>query len=183
MSKKMSAGAKGTGLLICLAVAASLAGCAGEMDDLVQYVATTKQQAKSPIEPIPTLREYEPYSYPEHLRQPFDQEALASLLASRAAATVVDIPALDPGRPIEFLEAFPLDALRMVGTLKQGDRVWGLIRIPDGAIHRVLVGDYMGQNYGQITAITETGIDLIEVIPDITAGYRERPMTVALQAE
>lgn len=175
--------ASGVAWLATALVAGMLMGCTGGMSDLEQYVTTTKQQAKAPIEPIPTLREYEPYAYPPHERDPFDKETLASELAARARAAMAGMAALDPNRPIEYLENFPLDTLRMVGTLEQAGRAFGLVRTPDRTIYRVSVGEYMGQNYGRITAITETGIELVEVIADITDGYRERPMTVALSAE
>ena len=172
-----------SGQVALLMTAVLLAGCTGGMSDLDQFIATTQQQAKSPIEPIPTLRAYEPYAYPPHTRDPFDKAALASELAARARAAKAGFAALDPNRPIEYLENFPLDTLRMVGTIEQRQRIWGLIRTPDKTIQRVSVGEYMGQNFGRITAIGEGGIDLVEIIPDGTGGFMERKAAVTLAAE
>lgn len=177
-------GARGSAGLLCgLAIAGLLGGCTGDMNDLVEFVETTKRQAKSPIEPIPTLRDYEPYAYPAHTRDPFDRAALASEISARARAAAAGIPALDPSRPVEYLENFPLDAMRMVGILSQGDATWALIRTPDKTIHRVKAGNYMGQDFGRITAISESGIDLIEIIPVGAEDYRERAISVALSEE
>ena len=55
-----------------------------------------------------------------------------------------------------------------------------LIRDPDGVIHRVHVGNYMGQNYGHITAIGEDHIDLVELVSNGTGGWMERQASIAL---
>jgi type IV pilus assembly protein PilP len=86
----------------------------------------------------------------------------------------------DPDRSPEFLEQFPLDTLRMVGTLYIGESMYGLIQTSDGLIHRVVPGNYMGQNYGRITGITESEVDLVEIISDGIGGYIERDAAVGL---
>ena len=92
----------------------------------------------------------------------------------------------DPNRAREFLEQFPLDTLRMVGTMNSqvsGTMVsgtYGLVQTSDGLIHRVTVGNHLGQNYGRIMNITESEIQLVEIIADGIGGYLERPAAVAL---
>ncbi len=86
----------------------------------------------------------------------------------------------DVNRPREALEEYPLDSLRMVGTLEQGGQMWALVRAEDGTIHRVQPGNYVGQNYGRITRITESKIELVEIVPDGLGGWMERPATLAL---
>ena len=83
-------------------------------------------------------------------------------------------------RSREFLEQFPLDTLRMVGTLQLGDTNYGLVQTSDGLIHRVVPGNYMGQNDGRIIAITDSDIELIEIVSDGIGGYLERRAAVAL---
>jgi type IV pilus assembly protein PilP len=78
------------------------------------------------------------------------------------------------------LEQFPLDTLRMVGTLELHGRKYGLIQGKDGLVHRVLPGQYLGQNDGRITSITATKIALIQIVPDGVGGYIERPAAIAL---
>ena len=85
----------------------------------------------------------------------------------------------DPNRRKEELEAFSLDQLRMVGTLEQDEQTWGLVKTSDGTIHRVAPGNYMGQNDGRITRISEDKIELIELVPT-GSGFLEKEAAVAL---
>ena len=86
----------------------------------------------------------------------------------------------DAERSREFLEQFPLDTLRMVGTMQLGDTNYGLIQTSDGLIHRVVPGNYMGQNDGRISTVTESDIELVEIISDGIGGYLERQAAIAL---
>jgi type IV pilus assembly protein PilP len=86
----------------------------------------------------------------------------------------------DSDRSREFLEGFPLDTLRMVGTLDLGATLYGLVQTSDGLIHRVVPGNYMGQNDGRINEITDSEIELIEIISDGIGGYIERDAAVGL---
>ena len=83
-------------------------------------------------------------------------------------------------RPREPLESEPLDALTMVGTLSNVAGKFGLVLDSGGLVHRVKVGNFMGQNYGRITDITESEIKLVEIIRDGLGGYYERPASIAL---
>jgi type IV pilus assembly protein PilP len=94
-----------------------------------------------------------------------------------------DLLSPDKTRPRQPLEAFSLDSLRMVGVLQQGDSLWGLIEDPKQVVHRVQVGNYMGQNEGAITGITEGEIFLVEIIPDGVGGYIERDASIAIGTE
>ena len=68
----------------------------------------------------------------------------------------------------------------MVGTLRQGGRVFGLVQTKDGLVHRVAVGNYLGQADGRILAIAEAKISLTEIVPDGLGGFIERPASVGL---
>jgi type IV pilus assembly protein PilP len=81
----------------------------------------------------------------------------------------------------EELERYALDALKMVGTLVQGDTNWALVVAPGGVLHRVRVGNYVGQNNGQITRIDEGQIQLTEIVNDGGGEWRERQAAVALK--
>ena len=83
-------------------------------------------------------------------------------------------------RSREFLEGFPLDTLRMVGTLNIGETTYGLVQTSDGLIHRVVPGNYMGQNDGRINEISESEIALVEIISDGIGGYIERDAAISL---
>ena len=86
----------------------------------------------------------------------------------------------DASRSREFLEGFPLDTLRMVGTLDISDTVYALMQSSDGLIHRVVPGNYMGQNDGRIIGISESEVELVEIISDGIGGYIERDASISL---
>ncbi len=86
----------------------------------------------------------------------------------------------DLKRNREYLESFSLDTLRMVGTLQLGDINYGLVQTADGLIHRVLPGNYLGQNDGRISTIKDSEIELVEIIANGIGGYMEREAALSL---
>ena len=164
--------------LALMILCAALAGCGGDMDDLDQYINEVKSRPGGRIEPLPEITPYEVFSYvadTEGFRSPFVPDA-----PQAAAGTAAGVTRPDRDRSREFLEQFPLDTLRMVGTLVQGETNYGLIQTSDGLIHRVVPGNYMGQNDGRIVSVDESEIKLIEIISDGIGGYLERDAAVGL---
>jgi type IV pilus assembly protein PilP len=86
----------------------------------------------------------------------------------------------DQKRSREFLEQFSLDTLKMVGTLRLGGSMFGLVQTKDGLVHRVAVGEHLGQAEGKIMEISPSKISLMEIVPDSLGGYMERPAALAL---
>ncbi len=156
-----------------------ISGCEQDNSDLEAYIKAVKAKPATDIPPIPDIAAYQPFDYPAHRRDPFDASVLAAKLAPEHRIT--NNIHIDRNRPKEYLEGFPLDSLQMVGTLSQGGQLWGLIRTPDGTIQRVKVGNYMGQNHGKITRITENSIKLTEIAPDGYGGYLKRAASIALK--
>lgn len=153
---------------------ASLSGCSNDLDALQQQVAAIKSQPGERIDPLPEIKPYEAFAYNAgNMRSPF----VPSAPARSDLATGVRP---DVNRPREFLEQFPLDTMRMVGTLQMNGRNYGLVQGKDGLVHRVLPGSFMGQNDGRIVSIASTRISLIEIVPDGVGGYIERPAALAL---
>jgi type IV pilus assembly protein PilP len=68
----------------------------------------------------------------------------------------------------------------MVGTLHIEETMYGLVKTSDGLIHRVIPGNFLGQNDGRITDISESEIELVEIISDGIGGYIERDAAVGL---
>ncbi|MBM0104060.1 pilus assembly protein PilP [Steroidobacter sp. S1-65] len=151
-----------------------LSGCSTDMDKLQAQVAEIKNSPGERIEPLPEIKAYESFTYnASNLRSPFVPSAPAR---NDVAASVRP----DSKRTREFLEQFPLDTMQMVGTLQLQGRNFGLVQGKDGLVHRVLPGNFMGQNDGRVVSITPTRISIIEIVPDGLGGYIERPAALAL---
>jgi len=170
---------------LAISVALNLGGCYNSsMDDLNLYVQEVKARKPEPLDPIPEIKHVEPFFYiPAGRRDPFEPEAPQKKEEPKTEQEGGGGIAPDPFRRKEELESMPLDTLRMVGTLKQQDAIWALIKTNNGIIHRVKVGNYLGENHGQIMKISEDGIELIEIVPDGRGGYRERRASVALSGD
>ncbi len=159
---------------VLIATALVVAGCSDDMGELNQRIADVKGRPGERIEPLPEIKPYEAFAYSAaDLRSPF----------TPSAPVQSDLPNSvrpDSRRSREFLEQFPLDTLRMVGTLRLQGREFGLVQGRDGLVHRVLPGNHVGQNEGRILSVEESRISLIEIVPDGLGGYIERPAALAL---
>lgn len=164
-------------VLALLAFVIALAGCAGDMSDLRQYVEETKNKYQGSVEPLPQFQPYQNHVYSVfNYRAPFDQPTAAQ----EQEVVSNSGPTPDVQRRKEPLEFFPLDALQMVGTLEQQGEVWALVKDPEGTIHRVQPGNHMGQNFGEILRIEEDSIKLLEIIPDGLGAWIERETSLTL---
>jgi type IV pilus assembly protein PilP len=167
-----------TAQAITICTCALLIGaCSNNNDDLYQFIQTTKTMHVGSVKPIPKFEPYKNFTYSaEKLRDPFEP----SVDLEQKQKTAANSLRPDRNRPREPLEAFPLDTLSMVGILEQQKNLWGLIKDPQGIVHRVQVGNYIGQNEGRITEITDTDIRLNEIVPDGIGGYIERDASIAI---
>jgi type IV pilus assembly protein PilP len=157
--------------LLGLLIGVITSGCSSGQDDLQSWIAEVKKRPGGRIEPLPEVKPYETFAYSAaDLRSPFS-------IVSPAGPTGVRP---DSKRNREFLEQFSLDTLSMVGTLKLAGRAYGLVQTKDGLVHRVLPGQYMGQNDGKIISISDSKISLVEIVPDGMGGYMERPAAIGL---
>ena len=157
-------------LVLAAACTALLAGCSGTDTDLDSFIQATKAAPGGRVEPLPEVKPYEAFTYADQgLRSPF----VPSVSAGSGVRP-------DSHRSREYLEQFSLDTLKMVGTLNLGSGHYGLVMAQDGRVHRVSVGEHMGQNDGTITDITASRIGLTEVVPDGLGGYVQRPAALAL---
>lgn len=165
-----------------LAAGISLTGCSGSnTGDLQQFVADVRGRQPTKIEPLPEFKPYETFLYQAgDLRSPFDPAIPGQAEQALASAGSNSGLRPDANRPREPLEDFPLDTLRMVGTLSQQGQSWGLVLANDGTIHRVQPGNYLGQNHGKIKQISEFEIEVTEIVPDGLGGWMERPASLAL---
>jgi type IV pilus assembly protein PilP len=164
--------------LSCLA----LTSCGGEQhSDLRQFVKDSDNMPRGRIPPLPEVRPYEPFEYAAYdLLDPFLPRKIAS---GKPTARKSDDPRLDPSRRKGPLEAFPLENLKMVGTLQQKRENFALILTPDKNLYRVKSGDFMGQNFGRIIEISETSVKLKELIQDSGSDWKEEERTLLLLDE
>jgi type IV pilus assembly protein PilP len=146
------------------------------MDDLDQYINEVKARPGGRIDPLPEITPYNVFMYTadaQGIRSPFVPDTPQVSSVGGGARP-------DRDRSREYLESFSLDTLGMVGTLDLAGTNYGLVQTADGLIHRVTVGNYMGQNDGRITEISESEIKLVEIISDGIGGYIERDAAVSL---
>ncbi|MGH8135456.1 MAG: pilus assembly protein PilP [Steroidobacteraceae bacterium] len=149
-----------------------LGGCSGDLDELRAEVEKAKNRPGGRIQPLPEVKPYISHEYEmANKRSPF----LQSLAGENPSG-----PRPDVQRAREYLEQFPLDTLKMVGTLRLGGAYYGLLQTRDGLIHRVLPGNHVGQNDGRVMLIADARISVTEIVPDGLGGYLERPAALAL---
>ena len=157
-----------------------LAGCGGNHDfsDLEAFMQEARNRQEARAEPLPPLGRSTPFAYRAHdRRSPFEPAAPVRPV-ERHQGTVPVMP--DFHRPRQRLEHHAINRIAMVGTLSRGRARYGLVRDGDGVVHRVAVGDYLGEDHGRIRAIGSSNIDLIEIVPDGAGGWVERARTVSL---
>jgi type IV pilus assembly protein PilP len=159
--------------LVCVGYAL-LTACSSADDELQRFVEDTKKEPGGRVEPLPEIKPYETFTYAAaDLRSPF----LPSSPGSGAGLAGVRP---DQKRNREFLEQYSLDTLKMVGTLRLGSSIYGLVQTKDGLVHRVTTGNHIGQAEGKITEISPSKISVVEIVPDSLGGYMERPAALAL---
>jgi type IV pilus assembly protein PilP len=164
--------------LLIASILVGLAGCSGAMGDLETYVRDVKERPAPPLDPLPVMQQFETFEYAaQDLRDPFSNPSSDQISATDSGLRP------DPDRRKEALESFPLDGLDMMGTLGAGTNLVGLIMDPDRVIHRVVAGNYMGQNDGRISVVSEDRIELVELVPDGSGGWIERRAELALDDE
>ena len=156
-------------------------GCAEErtLSDLMQFVEATHRDTVPKVEPLP---EQVPVASVTYQADPSQDPFARSNVFGTPEAQVIAEPEPDPlepdaNRAPELLEQFPLDALQMLGTLQLEGTIWGLVSAPDGEIHRVMVGSYLGQNNGKIIAIdsSEGELEIEERYQGVSGRWELRP--------
>lgn len=170
-------------LQICCAVFLTcLTGCGNDdFSDLNQYLSRVKAEPKRAIKPLPEIKIVESFMFnPEGMRDPFKPLVVPEQQNKAGEQSTEGGIKPDTNRRKEDLEAFPLEILKMVGTVVMKSNLWGLVKADDGTVHRVQVGNYMGKNYGKIIRISTDKIELMEIVPDKPGTWREQKASLAL---
>jgi len=139
------------------------------------YIDSVKARPGGRIEPLPQIKPYETFRYEEaERRSPFEPTKAAANSKNAGG------PRPDQNRPAEYLEQFPLDTMDMVGMLNREGTDYALIQTGDGLVHRVSVGNYLGQNEGRVVAINDSEVQLEEIVSNGIGGFFKRPAAIGL---
>jgi type IV pilus assembly protein PilP len=168
-----------------LAVAVvALSGCGSSGDEeLRQWMAELRATTKPRVTPLTEPKKFFPQSYAmESGVEPFNPVKLTQALRRESTQSASNAALIAPemARRKEPLEAYPLDVMAMVGSLDKKGTPTALLRV-DKLLYQVKVGNYIGQNYGKITRITENSIQLREIVQDATGDWIERTASLDLQ--
>ena len=170
--------------LLCIMASAlalsALGGCTADNDELIQWMEQQHQEIKPSIAPIFPPKKFDPQAYLGATGvEPFGTQKLIPV-GGQSTGRSNALLAAAKAHAAQELESYPLDSMSMVGSLQQGGKAHGLVMV-ENRLHDVKVGDWIGQNYGQITAITDSQITLRETVQDPTGEWIERTSTLQIQ--
>lgn len=159
-----------------------LSGCFGSQEDLRAWMRDERARVRPRVEPISEPKRFEAQRYTEGVAvEPFSNVKLTQALRRDTSPPGhSDMLATELNRRKEALEAFPLDAMAMVGSLDRNGQRVALVLV-DKLLYQVRVGNHLGMNYGRITRIDETELALREIVQDAAGEWIERPATLQLQ--
>ena len=147
--------------------------------DLRKWVKDQENLPHGKVPPLPQVRPYEPFEYASaDMIDPFKARKIEPPKGAAAGGLAPDL-----NRRREPLEAYPLESLRMVGTLQQGKQMFALVRAPDMTLFRVRAGNFLGQNFGRIVGISEASVKLVETVQDSGGNWEEKEQVLLLQEE
>lgn len=173
--------------IVLVVMALLLAGCiSNDISDLDQFTQEMLARPGGRIEPLPEIKPYEAYSYKSGKEGGVDPFYLFYQQRPVQTEEIVDT-GLTPEMEMELrnrnreeLEEYELDSLKMVGTMEDEAEYWGIIISPDGIVHRVSIGNYLGRNVGKIVNIFEDRIELREIVKTNQGRWEERQAALAL---
>jgi len=172
--------------MLSAAAAGLMAGCSSSGDDELRlWMQSERNSIRPNVKPIPEPTKFEPKPYTvEHMLEPFSSEKLASVLRGAQSNPLLNAALIEPelNRRKEPLEAFPLDVMTMVGSMDRQGHLVALVKV-DRLLYQVRVGNYLGQNYGKVTGITETEVQLREIVQDAAGEWMEQSTALQLQED
>jgi type IV pilus assembly protein PilP len=167
-------------LAAALVAAFALAGCTGDQQELSQWMDQQRREVKPNVQPLSPPKKFNPQAYVALGGvEPFSSQKLTVALKQEARQPNSLLSA-ELNRRKEPLEAYPLDSMTMVGSVTKAGRPYALLRV-DRLLYQVKQGDYLGQNYGKITKISETDVSLREIVQDAAGEWIERTSALQLQ--
>ena len=167
-----------------IAILLTFAGCSSSReDDIRQWLVEERNQTRPKVQPIPAPKQFKPEAYVNSAAiEPFSNQKLTQAL-KRDSAQVASNGALvapELARRKEPLEAFPLDAMSLVGSIIKAGQPVALVKV-DSLLYQVKLGNYLGLNFGKVTKISETEVSMREIVQDAVGEWIERAATLQLQ--
>ena len=157
-----------------------LVGCSGDQQELSQWMEQQRREVKPNVQPLSPPKKFNPQAYVAlGAVEPFSNQKLTVALKQEARQPNSLLSA-ELNRRKEPLEAYPLDSMSMVGSVTKAGRPYALLRV-DNLLYQVKPGDYLGQNYGKITKVSETDVALREIVQDAAGEWIERTSALQLQ--
>jgi type IV pilus assembly protein PilP len=170
------------GLVVSLGLlaATALMGCSGSQDELQQWIEQQRREVKPNVSPLSAPKKFNPQAYlAGNSVEPFSSQKLTVAIKQEARQSN-SLLAAEINRRKEPLEAYPVDSMSMVGSVTRQGRPYALLKV-DNLLYQVKQGDYLGQNYGKITKISETDISFREIVQDAAGEWIERTSSLQLQ--
>ncbi len=167
--------------LLCAAwMLAWLAACGGDTQELQAWMEQQRRDAKPTAQPLTAPKKFDPAPYDSgQMVDPFSSQKL-NVAIKQEARQPNSLLASELNRRREPLESYPLDSMSMVGSVVRQGQQFGLLKV-DALLYQIKLGDYLGQNYGKITKITETEIAFREIVQDAAGEWTERTSSLQLQ--
>ena len=166
--------------MCAMAAGLFVAGCTGEQEELSQWMDQQKREVKPSVQPLAPPKKFNPQAYAGFGGvEPFSTQKLIVALKQEARQPN-SLLAAEINRRKEPLEAYPLDSMSMVGSVTKAGRPYALLRV-DNLLYQVKQGDYVGQNFGKVTKISETDVSLREIVQDAAGEWIERTSALQLQ--
>ncbi|MEN9315883.1 MAG: hypothetical protein RIS35_2276 [Pseudomonadota bacterium] len=176
---RVSFGVRHGRVLLLVASLGALAGCGGDQQELRDWMREQRKTVMPRDEPVPAPKRFEPFRFePGDLPDPFSPARMSRKTADAGGGRLKP----DLTRRREALEGFPLDAIRMVGHLRNPAGEFALLQA-DNLVYRVQVGNHAGQNFGRIVAISENEVRLRELVQDGAGDWTERDTVLQLQSQ
>ena len=158
----------------------TLVGCSGDQQELTQWMDQQRREVRPNVQPLSAPKKFNPQAYLALGGvEPFSNQKLTVALKQEARQPN-SLLAAELNRRKQPLEAYPLDSMSMVGSVTKAGLPYALLRV-DNLLYQVKPGDYLGQNYGKITKISETGVSIREIVQDAAGEWTERPGALQLQ--
>jgi type IV pilus assembly protein PilP len=160
----------------------TLTACSeGGQKEVQQWMDKVKQETHPFIPKLAEPKDFIPFTYDQKDElDPFNPGKLQSLLAKMNPGTAHGVkPDLERRR--EALESFPLDTLKMVGTISKGNTLYALLEADAKGVFQVKVGNYIGQDFGLITKVNPDSVEIKEIYLDSGGDWAERNQKLELQ--